>query len=518
MTSEAGPRGDIPKAYDPRAVEERLYRFWEERGHFTPRIDPQGRPFTIIMPPPNLTGELHLGHALEDTITDILIRWHRMQGDPTLWLPGIDHAAIAVHVVVEKELAREGLTRHEMGRERFLERVWDFVNRNRRRIFDQHKRLGASADWTRERFTMDEGSQRAVRTTFRRLYDQGLIYRGERIINWCPRCQTVLSDLEVEHHEQQGHLWYVRYPLLSGDGSPEEGQYITIATTRPETIVADTGIAVHPGDERYEALVGRRALLPIIGRAMPIVADEVIDPAFGTGALKVTPGHDPVDFDIGQRHGLPIVSAIAPDATMNEEAGPYKGMDRDECRRAIVRDLEEQGYLVKTEPYVHSVGHCYRCDSVVEPLVSLQWFMRMEPRRTRPTGHRGGEGRPHPLRAGALREGLPELDGEHPRLVRLAPALVGPSHPRLVLRRLRRARRCPFCLTRAIPWRTRLAVSTAGPAASNRTRTRSTPGSLPPSGLTPRWAGLTTPRTFATSIPPPSCRWGTRSSSSGAPA
>jgi valyl-tRNA synthetase len=395
MTTQASRSSDIPKAYDPRSVEERLYRFWEERGYFTPHVDQQRKPFTIIMPPPNLTGELHVGHALEDTITDILVRWHRMQGDPTLWLPGIDHAAIAVHVVVERELAREGLDRHQLGREKFLERVWEFVNRNRRRIFDQHKRLGASADWTRERFTMDEGSQRAVRTTFRRLYDEGLIYRGERIINWCPRCQTVLSDLEVEHQERQGHLWYVRYPLIEeeqgtrnrelghsasvrGSGSPVP-QYITIATTRPETIVADTGVAVHPGDERYEQLVGRKARLPIIGRELVIVADEAIDPEFGTGALKVTPGHDPVDFDIGQRHGLPAVSAIALDATMTEEAGPYKGMDRDECRRAIVRDLEEQGYLVKTEPYVHSVGHCYRCDSVVEPLISLQWFMRMEP-------------------------------------------------------------------------------------------------------------------------------------------
>src|SRR3990172_8374 len=305
MTTQARRGSDIPKAHAPRSVEERLYRSWEEAGYFAPRIDPQRRPFTIIMPPPNLTGELHLGHALEDTITDILIRWHRMRGDPTLWLPGIDHAAIAVHVVVEKELAREGLSRQELGRERFLGRVWESATRSRARIFDQHKRLGASADWTRERFTMDPDSQRAVRVTFRRLYDEGLIYRGERIINWCPRCQTVLSDLEVEHQEQQGHLWYVRYPLLGADGSTDEGHYITIATTRPETIVADTGVAVHPDDDRYRALVGRRALLPIIDRPLPIVADEAIDPEFGTGALKVTPGHDPVEFDIGHRHGLP---------------------------------------------------------------------------------------------------------------------------------------------------------------------------------------------------------------------
>ncbi|OGO51874.1 MAG: valine--tRNA ligase [Chloroflexi bacterium RBG_16_68_14] len=374
--------GAMPKAYDPCAVEERLYRMWEERGYFAPRDGADGEPFTIIMPPPNLTGELHLGHALMDTVEDILIRWHRMRGEPTLWLPGIDHAAIAVHTMVERELAQEGLTRHDIGRERFLERVWAFVNASRARIFDQHKRLGASADWSRERFTMDPGPARAVRTAFYELYRHGLIYRGERLINWCPRCSTALSDLEVNHEEQQGHLWHVRYPLLDHQGrttddpSGASGQgFITIATTRPETIVADTGVAVHPEDERYRSLVGRRARLPIIGRELPIVADEAIDPEFGTGALKVTPGHDQVDFEIGQRHGLPIVNAIAPDGTMNAEAGPYQGMDRFACREAIVRDLEEQGFLAKTEPYQHSIGHCERCATIVEPLISEQWFV-----------------------------------------------------------------------------------------------------------------------------------------------
>jgi len=394
MTTQGRRHRDIPKAYDPRAVEERLYRFWEERGYFVPHIDRQRRPFTIIMPPPNVSGDLHLGSAMFVTLEDVLTRWHRMRGEPTLWLPGQDHAAIATQNVVERELASEGLDRHELGREKFLERVWAWAHQYRAKIRTQLRRLGASCDWTRERFTLDPGPQKAVRTTFVRLYNDGLIYRGERIINWCPRCQTALSDLEVEHRESQDHLWYVRYPLIEeevGTGNREQGptpvpssefpvpQYITIATTRPETIVADTGVAVHPKDKRYRSLLGRKALLPILNREIVIVADEAIDPEFGTGALKVTPGHDSVDFDIGQRHGLPVINSIALDATMTEEAGPYRGMDRDECRRAIVRDLEEGGFLVKTEPYVHSIGHCQRCNTVIEPLISPQWFMKMAP-------------------------------------------------------------------------------------------------------------------------------------------
>ncbi len=389
MTDDVTPRerseGEpMPKAYDPSTVEERLYRRWEEGGYFAPK-DGDREPFVIIMPPPNLTGELHVGHALMDTVEDILIRWHRMRGHPTLWLPGIDHAAIAVHVLLERDLAKEGLTRFDIGREKFLERTWDFVNKSRSRIFDQHKRLGASADWTREHFTMDRGPARAVRTAFYDFYQRGLIYRGERLINWCPRCQTALSDLEVDHQEEQGHLWHVRYPLLDDRGEAT-GEYITIATTRPETIVADTAVAVHPDDERYRDIVGRKARLPIIGRELVIIGDEAIEKEFGTGALKVTPGHDPVDFEIGQRHGLPIVNAINPDGTMNEEAGPYAGMDRFACREAIVRDLEAQGFLVKTEPYTHSVGHCDRCDAIVEPLISEQWFVAVNkefaPRRS----------------------------------------------------------------------------------------------------------------------------------------
>jgi len=386
--SLAGDSSAMPKAYDPGAVEGRIYRMWEDGGYFLPagrRGKPKGdegkEPFVIIMPPPNLTGELHLGHALMDTVEDILIRWHRMRGEPTLWLPGIDHAAIAVHTLVERELAAEGLTRFDIGRERFLERVWDFVNKSRARIFDQHKRLGASADWSRERFTMDPGPARAVRAAFYELYRRGLIYRGERIINWCPRCTTALSDLEVEHEEEQSYLWYVRYPLLPARpaGGDDQGQpadeSITIATTRPETIVADTAVAVNPEDERYRGIIGRKARLPIIGRELLIVGDEAIEKEFGTGALKVTPGHDPLDFEIGQRHGLPTVSAINADGTMNAEAGPYDGMDRFACREAIVRDLEQQGHLVKIEPYRHAVGHCQRCETVLEPLVSEQWFV-----------------------------------------------------------------------------------------------------------------------------------------------
>jgi valyl-tRNA synthetase len=372
MTSETTT--EMPKAYDPSSVEERLYRMWEERGYFKPAPDNGKDPFVVIMPPPNLTGELHLGHALMDTVEDILVRWHRMRGEPTLWLPGIDHAAIAVHVLMERQLAAEGKTRFDIGREEFLRRVWEFVNKSRARIFDQHKRLGASADWSREMFTMDPGPKRAVRTVFYELYKRGLIYRGERMINWCPRCGTALSDLEVDHQEEDGFLWHVRYPLIDANGA-ETGAYITIATTRPETIVADTAIAVHPDDERYKHVVGTTARLPIIGRELIIVGDEAIEKEFGSGALKVTPGHDLVDFEIGQRHGIPTVTAINLDGTMNDEAGPYAGMDRFACREAIVRDLDAQGFLVKTEPYRHSVGHCDRCDEIVEPLISEQWFV-----------------------------------------------------------------------------------------------------------------------------------------------
>lgn len=366
----------MPKAYNPGAVEGPTYERWEKAGYFTPHIDPEVEPYTVIMPPPNLTGELHLGHAMMDTVEDILVRWRRMQGRNALWLPGVDHAAIAVHTLIERQLAAEGLSRRDIGREAFLERTWQFVQKNRARIFAQHKRLGISADWSRERFTMDPGPARAVRRIFVDLYNLGLIYRGNRLINWCPFDQSALSDLEVDHEDVPSFLWHIRYPLLDGDDR-ETGEYITIATTRPETMVADTAIAVHPDDARYRHLRGHKAMLPLIGRSIPIIPDEAIDIAFGSGALKVTPGHDPVDFEIGERHGLPVISAINFDGTMNEEAGPYAGMDRFLARDAIVADLKERGFLVQEEPYTHSVGHCDRCGAVIEPLISDQWFVAM---------------------------------------------------------------------------------------------------------------------------------------------
>ena len=369
---------EIPKAYDPSKVEGPLYQFWLDGGYFVPRIEPDVQPFCIIMPPPNVTGELHLGHALTATTEDCLIRWHRMRGDPTLWLPGVDHAGIATQNVVERELASEGISRHDLGREKFVERVWQWVHKYRGVISRQHMRLGASCDWGREVFTMDEGPQRAVRTTFVNLYRDGLIYRGERMINWCPRCQTALSDLEVEHREQPAKLWYVRYPLLDDAGNVTD-EYIVIATTRPETIVADVAVAVSPRAERWQKIVGRKASLPVIERPIPIIADDAVDPEFGTGALKITPGHDIVDFEIGERHGLPAIVAVGPDGTMNEEAGPYRGMDRFQCREVIVADLERLGLLERTEDYHHSIGRCDRCDTIVEPIVSEQWFVRMEP-------------------------------------------------------------------------------------------------------------------------------------------
>ncbi len=364
---------EIPKAYDPKKVETKWYRFWLEKGYFTPKIDPKKKPFVIIMPPPNVTGELHLGHALTATLEDIMVRWHRMKGEPTLWLPGIDHAGIAAQVVVEQTLAKEGRSRHDLGRERFLERMWQWMAKYRGAIAEQHKRLGISCDWSRERFTMDEGPSRAVRTTFVRLYEKGLIYRGERIINWCPRCTTALSDLEVEHEETSGQLYYVRYKLA------DEDAYITVATTRPETILGDTAVAVNPENGRYKGIVGRKVILPAIWRVIPIIADDAVDLAFGTGAVKVTPAHDPVDFEVGQRHGLPLVNILNPDGTMNENAGPYKGLDRFACREAILADLKREGLLLKVEPHLHSVGHCCRCNTAVEPWASKQWFVKIAP-------------------------------------------------------------------------------------------------------------------------------------------
>ncbi len=363
----------MPKAYDPKAAEGRIYDLWMNGGYFTPEIDPDRKPFVIIMPPPNVTGELHLGHALTTALEDLMVRWHRMKGEPTLFLPGTDHAGIATQVVVERMLADDGISRHDMGRREFVRQVWEWVDRYGGRIHEQIKRLGASCDWTRLAFTLDEGPNRAVRTTFVNLYKKGLIYRGERITNWCPRCATALSDLEVVHQEEASALYHIRYRREGG------GDGVVVATTRPETMLGDTGVAVHPEDSRYSELVGANVVLPIMNRAIPIVADDAVDPEFGTGALKVTPGHDAADFEIGRRHDLEVVSVLNDDGTLNENAGPYDGVARSEARTQIVKQLEAEGLLEAVEPYHHSVGHCQRCDEVVEPIVSLQWYMRMAP-------------------------------------------------------------------------------------------------------------------------------------------
>ncbi|HEY8478016.1 MAG TPA: valine--tRNA ligase [Chloroflexota bacterium] len=376
----AAAMDELPKAYNPHDVEQKLYDFWVQRGYFTPKIDWSKKPFTIIQPPPNVTGELHLGHALTTTLEDILVRWRRMQGFPTLWLPGRDHAGIAGQLVVERAIAQEGLTRHDLGRERFLDRVWEWMNRYGRIIGEQHRKLGASLDWSRERFTMDPGPSRAVRTAFVRLYEKGLIYRGKRITNWCPRCHTALSDLEVEHQELQGILAFVRYRLVPRPGAPEtEPQHLTIATTRPETILADTAVAVNPTDPRYQGLVGRQVLVPLVDRPVPVVADAAVDPEFGTGALKITPGHDPVDFEVGQRHNLPTISVITDQGTMSEEAGGYAGLSVAEARKRVLEDLRSRGLLERVEPYTHAVGHCQRCKTAVEPLITEQWYVRIKP-------------------------------------------------------------------------------------------------------------------------------------------
>src|SRR6266496_3716132 len=377
----------LPKTYEPQAVEVKWYRFWEEGGYFKPSGDTARPTFVISMPPPNVTGALHLGHAITATIEDILIRYHRMKGDDTLWVPGEDHAGIATQTVVERLLAQEGIDRHAIGREAFVERVWQWVYQYKSRIQDQHRRLGASCDWSRERFTLDEGLSRAVREVFVRLYEEGLIYRGERIINWCPRCMSALSDLEVNHIDTAGTLTFVRYPLKPVGAqfiapTNESTEYISVATTRPETILGDTAVVVNPKDPRYKDLIGRMAILPVIGREIPIVADEAVDPAFGTGAVKVTPAHDPTDFEIGERHNLPFVQVIGFDAKMTADAGPYAGQDRYEARKNLVEELDRLGLIVKTEDYMVPLGHCQRCDTVIEPLISKQWFVKMRPLAT----------------------------------------------------------------------------------------------------------------------------------------
>ncbi len=368
-------RKELPKNYSPRDFEDRIYTEWVERGYFKPDPDPKKPPFSIVIPPPNVTGQLHMGHALDETLQDILVRTKRMQGYSTLWVPGTDHAGIATQIKVEEQLRlNEGLTRYDLGRDRFLERVWDWKHQYGNRIINQLKKLGASADWNHERFTMDEGCSRAVREVFVNLYNKGLIYRGYRIINWCPACRTALSDAEVEYTEQPGAFWHIRYPVKDSD------EYIVVATTRPETMLGDTAVAVNPSDERYTHLVGKTLILPLVGREIPIIADDYVESDFGTGCVKITPAHDPNDFEVGKRHDLPIIKVMNDDATISAEyGGKYAGMDRYEARRAMVADLEAQGYLVKTEQYSHNVGTCYRCKTTVEPLTSDQWFVKMAP-------------------------------------------------------------------------------------------------------------------------------------------
>ena len=366
---------ELPKTYDPKVVEDQIYQAWLDNNCFRAELDPDKKPFSIVMPPPNVTGQLHMGHALDATLQDILTRFKRMQGYSALWLPGTDHAGIATKIKVEENLrVEEGLTRYDLGREKFLERVWDWKNKYGDRIVKQQMKLGASCDWSRSRFTMDEGCSKAVRETFCELYDKGLIYKGSRIINWCPHCLTALSDAEVEYSDKPGHLWHLRYPLADGSG-----KYLVVATTRPETMMGDTGVAVNPNDERYKDLVGKTCILPLMNREIPIVADEYVEMDFGTGCVKMTPAHDPNDFEVGLRHNLQTIRVLNDDGTINENGGKYQGMDRYECRKAVVADLEALGLLEKVEDYSHNVGACYRCHNDVEPLISAQWFVKMEP-------------------------------------------------------------------------------------------------------------------------------------------
>ncbi len=364
---------ELSKVYEPKEVEGRIYEMWEKAGAFKGIRDPEKKPFTIVMPPPNVTGQLHMGHAMDAALQDILIRYKRMKGFSALWIPGTDHAGIATQIKVEEALREEGLSRHDLGREKFLERVWDWKEKYGGRIVEQQKKLGASCDWDRARFTMDEGCSKAVREVFVSLYEKGLIYKGSRIISWCPKCTTALSDAEVEYKDKPGHLWHIRYPLADGSG------HVVVATTRPETMLGDSGVAVNPNDERYKHIVGKTCILPLMNREIPIVADEYCDMEFGTGCVKMTPAHDPNDFEVGLRHNLEVIRVLDDNGRVNELGGKYQGLDRYEARRAVVSDLEELGLLEKTQEHQHNVGCCYRCGTDIEPIISAQWFVKMQP-------------------------------------------------------------------------------------------------------------------------------------------
>lgn len=364
---------ELAKAYEPKEVEDRIYDFWMKGKYFHAEVDPKKKPYTIVIPPPNITGQLHLGHAMDETLQDTLIRWRRMQGYSALWLPGTDHASIATEAKIVEAMRKEGITKEEIGREKFLERAWAWKDQYGGRIVEQLKKLGSSCDWDRLRFTMDEGCNKAVNHVFKKLYDKGLIYRGERIINWCPHCKTSISDAEVVFEEKEGSFWHLRYPLSDGSG------YIELATTRPETMLGDTAVAVHPDDERYKALVGKTVILPLVNKEIPIIADSYVEQDFGTGVVKITPAHDPNDFEVGLRHNLSVINVMDDGGVINENGGKYAGMPALEARKQIVKDLDEAGFLIKIEPIKHNVGTCYRCGTVVEPRVSTQWFVKMEP-------------------------------------------------------------------------------------------------------------------------------------------
>ncbi|MBD3296959.1 MAG: class I tRNA ligase family protein, partial [Candidatus Omnitrophica bacterium] len=373
-------KNQLSKRYDPSDIEERLYEAWSEAGLFHADEKADGKTYSVVIPPPNVTGILHMGHALNNTIQDILVRWKRMRGYNTLWMPGTDHAGIATQNVVERKLSREGLKRQDLGRTEFLRKVWEWKEENGATIIRQLKRLGCSCDWDRTRFTMDEGLSRAVKEVFTELYRQGLLYKGDYIINWCPRCTTALSDEEAEHRDLDGRLYYIKYPVKGRDKLEKENEdYVVVATTRPETMLGDVAVAVNPEDSRYKELMDKTLVLPIIKRELRVIADDQVTPEFGTGCLKVTPAHDPVDFELGCRHGLDPINAMNPDGTINEAGGDYEGMDRFECRETIVEDLIQRGLFIRSEEHRHAVGHCYRCHTVVEPRLSKQWFVKMEP-------------------------------------------------------------------------------------------------------------------------------------------
>ena len=418
--------GALPKAYEFAEVESHWYRYWEEKEFFRADENSPKPPYSIVIPPPNVTGQLHMGHALNNTLQDILCRYKRLRGFEVLWVPGTDHAGIATQNVVERQLGAEGLTRHGIGRETFLQRVWEWKAKFGGIIINQLKRLGASCDWSRERFTMDEGLSQAVRQVFVSLYNEGLIYRGKRMINWCPRCMTALANIEVEGEELDSFLYYIRYPLVSGKGA------LVVATTRPETMLGDTAVAVNPEDNRYKTYIGQMVVLPIVGRNIPVIGDSYVEREFGTGALKVTPAHDFNDFELRGKHNLDMVQVIDERGIMTEQAGrPYAGMDRFACRKQILKDLDKAGYLSKIEPYKHRVGHCYRCQNVIEPMLSLQWFVSTKPlAEAAIDAVKQGDNQNYP---GQMGKGLFQLAGKSRGLVHKPSDMVGTPHPGMVL-------------------------------------------------------------------------------------